>query len=81
LIAKVAPAAVGQANPGGVVTFFDSGTPIGTAPVSTSKGVTSAQVTTVDLPVGSDSITAGYSGDYDYAGGTSPALAETETAP
>ena len=81
LIAKVAPAAVGPANPGGVVTFFDSGTPIGTAPVSTSKGVTSAQVTTVDLPVGSDSITAGYSGDYDYAGGTSPALAETETAP
>jgi hypothetical protein len=81
LSAKVVPAGVGPANPGGVVTFFDGGTPIGTASVSTDKGVTTAQVATADLPVGSDSITAGYSGDYDYAGGTSPALVETETAP
>jgi hypothetical protein len=79
--AKVTTGGFGPVNPGGVVTFFDGNTPVGTAPAITSDGVTSAQATTAGLPVGSDSITAGYSGDYNYAGATSPALAETETAP
>jgi hypothetical protein len=81
LTANVMPAGVGPLNPGGVVTFFDGGTPIGTAAVTTRDRITSTQVTTANLPVGSDSITAGYSGDFNYAGATSAALAEGETAP
>ena len=79
LTAKVMPGGFGPAGPGGVVTFFDGSTPIGTAAVSTRDHVTSAQVTTTGLPIGSDSITAGYSGDYNYAGATSSPLAEQET--
>jgi Bacterial Ig-like domain (group 3) len=79
LTAKVTPGGFGPDNPGGVVTFFDGSTPIGAASVTTRNHITSAQVTTAGLPVGSDSITAGYSGDYNYAGATSSALAEQET--
>jgi len=79
LTAKVTPGGFGPVDPGGVVTFFDGSTPIGTAAVSTRDHITSAQVTTTGLPVGSDSVTAGYSGDYNYAGATSSPLAEQET--
>ncbi|MGP8207305.1 MAG: beta strand repeat-containing protein [Acidimicrobiales bacterium] len=79
LTANVMPAGLGPLDPGGVVTFFVGSTPIGTAAVTTRDRIISAQVTTANLPVGSDSITAGYSGDYNYAGATSAALAESET--
>jgi Bacterial Ig-like domain (group 3) len=78
LTAKVTPGGFGPVGPGGVVAFFDGSTPIGTAAVMTKDHITSAQVTTTGLPVGSDSVTAGYSGDYNYAGATSSPLAEQE---
>jgi hypothetical protein len=65
----------------GVVTFYNAGVPFGTAPVATKSGVTTARLATADLPVGSDSITAIYSGDYNYVGTTSAALAQTVHAP
>jgi Bacterial Ig-like domain (group 3) len=79
--AKVTPGGFGPLNPGGVVTFFEGTTPIGTASVTTTRGITSAHATTANLPVGSDPITAGYSGDYDYSGATSSALAEKVSVP
>jgi Bacterial Ig-like domain (group 3) len=59
----VAAGATGPAKPTGVVTFYDAGVPFGTAPVATKGGVTTARLTTADLPTGSDAITATYSGD------------------
>lgn len=80
LTAKVVPAGTGPAQPSGVVTFFDGNTPIGVAPVVTKLGVVSARLTTTILPVGSQSLSAGYSGDYNYGGGTSPTLTQTVRA-
>jgi Bacterial Ig-like domain (group 3) len=80
--ATVTAGATGPAKPTGVVTFYDAGVPFGTAAVSTAKGVTTAKLATGDLPAGSDSITATYSGDYNYeAASTSSSLSQTVTAP
>ena len=59
--------------PTGSVTFFAGATPLGSAPLS--GGVASLAVTT--LTVGSDSITAVYSGDPNFAGSPSTALSQT----
>jgi hypothetical protein len=69
--------------PTGTVTFFDiHGTNLGsktltpttgTATPSVSTGTATLSVST--LPVGPESITAVYSGDSNFAGGTSPAVA------
>ncbi len=75
--AKISPSAVGREHPTGVVTFFDNGTPIGVAPVSTVEGVTAARLTTETLPVGSYPIIAAYPGDIDFAGAASSPLTET----
>ena len=67
-------------NPTGTVTFYDDGTEVGTAPVSTSAGETSATFTTqlsAPLPVGTDQLTASYGGDSNFKGSTSsPATPE-----
>jgi Bacterial Ig-like domain (group 3) len=81
-MATVAPGSTGPAKPTGVVTFYNAGVPLGTAPVTTKGGVTTAKFTTGNLPAGSDSITATYSGDYNYvAATTSSSLSQPVTAP
>jgi Bacterial Ig-like domain (group 3) len=80
--ATVTPGATGPAKPTGMVTFYDAGVPFGTAPVSTSHGVTKAHLPASSLPAGSDSITATYSGDYNYTSATTSAgLTQTVRAP
>ena len=72
--ATVSPGLRGPSDPRGFVTFDRNGNPFGTAPVTTSNGVTTAQLTTSDLPPGSDPITAVYSGDYNYSGSSTPTV-------
>ena len=63
---------------GGAVTVLDGGTAIGTCTLSG----TSCTVSTNLLPVGSDSITAAYTGDPNYSSATSPVLTQVvQSAP
>ncbi len=71
--ATVASAVLSVGPPTGSVTFFAGATSLGSAPLS--DGVASLAVTT--LTVGSDSITAVYSGDPNFAGSPSTALSQT----
>jgi hypothetical protein len=57
----------------GTVQFFDGGSALGT--VALSGG--SASLTTASLTAGTHSITASYSGDANFAGSTSAAIAQT----
>jgi hypothetical protein len=69
-------AAISSTNNGtetGSVTFFNGATALGTATVSNNA----AQLNVSTLPVGSDSLTAKYSGDSNYAASTSTAITET----
>ena len=59
--------------PTGSVTFFAGATTLGSAPLS--AGVASLAVTT--LTIGSDQITAVYSGDTNFTGSPSTALSQT----
>jgi hypothetical protein len=79
--ATVTAGATGPAEPAGVVTFYDDSVPFGTAPVVTRGGVTTAQFTTNGLPAGSDSISATYSGDYNYVAATSSSISQPVNAP
>jgi len=74
-VAAVSPGAGLPAN-GETVTFIDNGSSIGTETLS--AGV--ATLITTTLPVGSNSITAVYSGDTDYTTSTSSALSQTVNA-
>jgi hypothetical protein len=75
LTAAVTPAS--GSDPTGSVSFSAGGLPLGHAPVTTSPaGVTSAMVDVLDLPVGSESITATYGGDVMLAPSTSPVLTQ-----
>ena len=73
--------------PAGTVTFFVGKTPLG-AQVSvagsvdpkTGLAMAAASIMTTQLPVGSDTVTAVYSGDHNYHGSTAPGLAITITA-
>jgi predicted thioesterase len=58
-------------TPTGTVQFFDNGTLIGTGTVN-AQGV--ATLVTSTLPIGTDQITAKYSGDTNYAAGTTGPL-------
>jgi hypothetical protein len=71
LTATVTPA--GSATATGSVTFTDGATALGTAPLSSGK----ATFTTSALAVGTHSITATYSGDFNYIGSTSTTLTQT----
>ncbi len=80
--ATVRPGATGPAKPTGDVTFYNAGVPFGTAPVVSKDGVTTARLDTADLLAGSNSITATYSGDYNYAAAsTSSSVSQSVTAP
>jgi autotransporter-associated beta strand protein len=71
LTAQVIPIADG--TPPGTVSFFDNGALLGTAPLS--GGVASFSTST--LPLGTQAITATYSGDPNYITSTSAAVAQT----
>lgn len=73
-IATVASIAPGSGTPAGTVSFFDGATLIGSGTLDSSGQAT--LVTTV-LSGGSDSITATYDGDTNYAGSTSAPLTQT----
>jgi len=71
-------ATVTPAPDGGTVAFDNGTTAIagcGAKPVNTTSGAATCQ--TSSLPVGSDQITAVYSGDTSYQGSSSPPLTET----
>ena len=59
--------------PVGTVSFYDGSTSLGTALISNHQ----ATYTTATLPVGTDAITAVYSGDSECAGGTSAVYSQT----
>jgi len=70
--ATVSPAAPASGTPVGTVTFLSNGTSIGAATLS--GGV--AALTTTALTLGTDSITAVYSGNADYSSSTSAGLSQ-----
>jgi Bacterial Ig-like domain (group 3)/NHL repeat len=74
LTATVAPDPTG--SPTGTVSFYNGTTLLGTGTVN-SSGV--ATLTSSDLPAGSLSLTAVYSGNSGFAASTSPAVSETIT--
>ncbi len=67
-------AAVSSGTPGGTVTFSDGGTALGTVALGASGKAT---LTTTGLAVGSNSITATYSGDTNFLGVHTQALTES----
>jgi hypothetical protein len=74
LTATITPTPTGP--PLGTVIFYNGSTLLNTATVN-SSGV--ATFTTGSLPAGSDSLTAAYSGNIDFAASTSAAVVETIT--
>ena len=70
LTATVASVISGAGTPTGTVTFLDGTNSLGTATLN-SSGVATLAVSS--LAIGSNSITAAYSGDTNFAGSTSPA--------
>lgn len=71
------------AAPTGTVTFSQLGVaaPLGSGTLTPGSGFTStATFTTSSLPIGSDSITASYAGNADFAGATFPTIVEVITA-
>lgn len=66
--------AAGTGTPTGTVTLMDGGASIGSASLS---GGSAVQITVGTLSAGSHSVTMVYSGDANFSGSTSTALAET----
>jgi large repetitive protein len=77
--ATVAVNAPGTGTPTGTVTFSDHGTPIASAVGLQPDGT--ATVTSSSLAAGSQFITASYSGDTDFDGGSSNALTQVVNPP
>ena len=71
---------VNGAAPTGNITFNSGSTALGSV-ASDSNGVATLTVAAPGLPVGSDSVTASYAGDSDYAAVTSAAVVVTVAAP
>jgi hypothetical protein len=69
----VATVSAASTTPTGTVTFFDGATPLGTVALST---VGQASLTTTNLPVGTQSITATYNRTTDFLGVNSGATTE-----
>ena len=70
LTATITPTTTGSASPTGTVTFFNGSTIIGHG----TRHERSGHSRTNTLPVGTNSITAQYGGDTNYAASTSPAV-------
>src|SRR5262249_51017910 len=75
LTARVAPVSPAVTTPTGSVTFQNGTTTLGT--VALTNGF--ATLTTANLPVGSDALTAIYSGDVNYAAGAPGSLSQKVT--
>jgi hypothetical protein len=58
----------GSGTPSGTVTFFDGTTNLGSETLTSGGGGDQASVTATNLPVGTQAITASYSGDKDFLG-------------
>ncbi len=69
----------GTGTPTGTVTFFSGSTALGTVNVQSVGGQNLATLPTSSLPLGTDNVTAVYSGDSNFAGSTSPGFDETVT--
>ncbi len=67
--------------PTGTVSFFNGSTSLGTATLSPGTTQSAATLTTSSLPVGTDSITAQYSGDVNFTGSTSSPQTVVVNAP
>jgi len=65
----------------GTVTFLNGSTPIAGCSAVTQKANETANCTTSALPLGSDTITANYSGDANDASAVSPALVQVVQQP
>jgi hypothetical protein len=70
LTATVSPTS-GAADPDGAVSFTLNGTVLGNSVVSTTNGVSSASMLLTTLPLGSDTVTATYSGSADFLASSS----------
>src|SRR6202035_3716515 len=83
LTATVSPTS-GTADPDGSVSFILNGNPLGASVVTTTNGVSSATMLLTTLPIGSDSVTASYSGSPDFlassADATSVVVTKASTA-
>jgi subtilase family serine protease len=66
----------GSNTPTGTVTFYNGNTQLGTGTLSGSGNSATTTLATSTLPVGTDSITAGYGGDSNNAASTSTALSQ-----
>lgn len=77
LTATVTGEAGANGTPTGTVNFYDGATQIGSASLSTVGGHQQAVISTSTLAMGPHSITAVYTGDGNFNGGTSPAITET----
>jgi hypothetical protein len=67
---------MGPFTPTGTVTFNDGGGALGTMPLSTTGGITTATFTTASLTAGTHPITTAYSGDSNNAPSTSDPLSQ-----
>jgi len=67
LTATVSPSTVGTLNASGTVSFYNGASLIGSASLSGGQAIVNAST----LPAGSNSITATYAGDANFAGSTS----------
>ncbi len=72
-------ASTGSGTPTGTVTFFSGSTPLGIATLQSAGGQNLAVLPTGTLPLGTDDVTAVYSGDSNFAGSTSPVFDEQVT--
>src|SRR5437870_4882729 len=70
------PGSAAVAYPSGTVNFYDGATSIGSGPLSTAGGVTTASMSTYSLAVGTHSITASYAGDANFNSSTSSPLSQ-----
>jgi hypothetical protein len=68
-------------NPTGTIAFMNGSSQLGTATLAASGMTATATYSTSALPVGSDSITAAYSGDANFSATTSSALTQVVNAP
>jgi hypothetical protein len=80
LTATVTPSS-GSAEPTGLVTFSEDGTPLGSASLVASEFGATATFFATNLPVGLDSISAEYVGDTNFVGSTNEIMQSVELAP
>jgi hypothetical protein len=82
LTAQVTPDPTPNDPVTGTVTFFVNGTTaLGTATLDATGTATFTTTSAVPLPVGTDTITAVYNGDFNYRSGISPGVTHTVVRP